>query len=510
MGPLIRIVPRGNLGNRMLQYMAALRLRQLVPGSVIEQVALPEWTLNVPASARTKGLLLVDTARKFDLAILSERMRQGDIGGVVLQDYLQDVRFYDGPAAYRSVFRPDATDLTDLPTFQAGELVINVRGGEILQGIYHYPLVPIPFYQDIVRQTGLSPVIMGQLDDGPFCTELRRTFPNARFIPSQGAIRDFHMIRSARHVIPSVSTFSWLASWLSDAVTIHQPLLGFYNPCHEPEINLVATGDPRWKFYLFPLCYGMPQEETLRYYKEVGVVWTYLPHEQIAYIVNNRPFVRTGSAVRRPDVDWRWYVRQYPKAAQEIAEGWYEDVQHHYETVGHLRGYQPGPSRRHDATPPPDLAFAGENLAFNRPTSQSSVSPYSRAPTVERDSAGAVDGNLLEPFAFHTSQEDKPWWQVELAGLASIEAVVVYNRVDHPVLTARAAPLAIQFSSDGRAWTTVYTTEPDAWIGGADGKPLTWRPTGARTTRFVRLQVQRTSFLHLVEVQVFGTLLPAG
>ncbi len=509
MSPVIRIVPMGNVGNRMLQYMAAFRLKQLVPDAIIEQVHLPEWNLVIAKSRIAQRLLLVDKTRKFDLVDLSEQLRSGAIDGVVLQDYLQDVRFFRDPSDYKTLFRPNAADVVDLPKFTRNDLVINIRGGEIMRGIDHYPLIPVAFYRSIVERTGLTPVITGQLDNGAYCTELRKAFPDADFIPSQGVIRDFQMIRSAHNIVPSVSTFSWLAAWLSEAFAIHQPLLGFYNPSNSFETNLVPLGDPRWNFYLFPICYGLPEAEMLEYHKTAGVNWTRMADERISYIIQNRPFLKRKRSLESRSVDSKWYILKYPAAALEISEGWYEDAQHHYEAVGRLRGYHRNQVAHETAMPEFDTMFMGENLALGRPTLQSSVSAFSNAPTTAEDSAGAVNGNLKINYGFHTDEEDFPWWHVELERTAHIEAVVVYNRIEHPLLAQRAAPLSIQFSDDGVTWTTRFTSAADALIEGVEGKPLVWRPDQAEFARFVRLQVQRRSYLHLVEVQVFGALLGA-
>src|ERR1700712_5783808 len=167
--PVIQIVPLGNLANRMLQYMAALRLRELVPGSVITPVALPEWRLQSRGEAVPRqGVLLIDRTGLFDLPVLAQRLNSGELHGVLLQDFLQDIRFYHDPAYYRGMFQPLAAEVADLPVFAEDELVINIRGGEILAGIDHYPLVPAGFYRDVVDRTGLRPVVMGQLDGGPY------------------------------------------------------------------------------------------------------------------------------------------------------------------------------------------------------------------------------------------------------------------------------------------------------------------------------------------------------
>lgn len=68
----------GNLANRMLQYMAALRLREHVPDAVLSNVQLPEWSIETPVAppnnARTIRVTAVD---QFDIARLAEKLRAG-------------------------------------------------------------------------------------------------------------------------------------------------------------------------------------------------------------------------------------------------------------------------------------------------------------------------------------------------------------------------------------------------------------------------------------------------
>jgi hypothetical protein len=69
---------------------------------------------------------------------------------------------------------------------------------------------------------------------------------------------------------------------------------------------------------------------------------------------------------------------------------------------------------------PAVLAGGLANLALRKSATQSSVSEWSRRPTVEQDAAGAVNGNRNGLHKFHTGLEDNPWWQVDLGGLAVI------------------------------------------------------------------------------------------
>jgi len=74
-------------------------------------------------------------------------------------------------------------------------------------------------------------------------------------------LADFERLRSARHVVTSVSSFAWLATWLSDAQTIHVPVLGLLNPAQRPDVDLLPLDDPRYRFYRFPVRRWNGQQE---------------------------------------------------------------------------------------------------------------------------------------------------------------------------------------------------------------------------------------------------------
>jgi hypothetical protein len=142
------------------------------------------------------------------------------------------------------------------------------------------------------------------------------------------------------------------------------------------------------------------------------------------------------------------------------------------------------------------LDLAG-NLARGRPASQSSTSQWSRGAD---EAGGAVDGVINGGYGFHTDWEAEPWWQVDLGGFAPVGEVRVFNRLD--CCGERALSLRILFSDDAEIWRTVYTHDGTPF-GGADGKPLAVR-LNAGTTRFVRLQLGATDYLHLDEVEIYA------
>jgi len=116
----------------------------------------------------------------------------------------------------------------------------------------------------------------------------------------------------------------------------------------------------------------------------------------------------------------------------------------------------------------------------------------------EQDAAGAVDGKTDEQWGFHTGEDDRPWWQVDLGDAVKLGAIVVHNR---PGFEDRARDVQVLLSQDGEAWTAFYAHDGSAF--GIDDKALTVPGKGAGA-RFVRLQLPRRGYFHLNEVQVFA------
>ncbi len=118
-----------------------------------------------------------------------------------------------------------------------------------------------------------------------------------------------------------------------------------------------------------------------------------------------------------------------------------------------------------------------------------------------QDAAGAVDGVKDGTYGFHTSSDDKPWWQVDLGQPAALDRIVIYNRGDGNV-EGRTARLQVLLGADGKIWTSLYQHNGAKFSGFVDKKPLLV-PAGGKKARFVRIQLPEQGYLHLDEVEVY-------
>jgi hypothetical protein len=102
-----------------------------------------------------------------------------------------------------------------------------------------------------------------------------------------------------------------------------------------------------------------------------------------------------------------------------------------------------------------------------------------------------VDG-IPTDIVLHTKKEPNPWVEIDLQAPVTVSFIMVRNRLDYGA--DRAIPMAVQVSTDGAAWREVVRT----------GQVFhTWTPRfNPVQARFVRLQVLKTTFLHLERVAV--------
>jgi Glycosyl transferase family 11 len=114
---------------------------------------------------------------------------------------------------------------------------------------------------------------MGQLEDNGYVRELRSRFPFGVFLESRGAIEDFETIRQSKNIIISISTFSWLAAYLSDATCVVMPIMGFLNPQQRPDIDLLPINDCRYEFYSFPTTIAARGDEYQKAHAMIDGQW---------------------------------------------------------------------------------------------------------------------------------------------------------------------------------------------------------------------------------------------
>ena len=381
--PVVHVFTQGNMANRMIQYMVASRIASLVPGCLISNVDLPDWRIHHPELPADGGPELVVAGQRVDVDGIAGRLRSGEVGRLVLPAFGQWLANFPDRETCLRMFPADPA----LPGYGADKLVCNIRGGEVLDARHpHYTLLPAAFYAEMAMRTGLTPVFAGQIEDNAYCHALQQMFPESEFRPTEGAYVDFQRFRNSQHLVPAVSTFSWLAAWLSDAARILLPVSGLFHPVQCPDVDLLPLNDGRYGFILFPINYAVPVEDYRTAHASLGGLWRQMRPETIGalragprwprrveraaavldeafYLANYADvaaevakgnltalehYYKWGHAENRRAFrfDVGWYSRAYPMAAFEVGQGDYADLEHHYVEIGRARGYRPTPPPR--------------------------------------------------------------------------------------------------------------------------------------------------------------------
>jgi hypothetical protein len=120
--------------------------------------------------------------------------------------------------------------------------------------------------------------------------------------------------------------------------------------------------------------------------------------------------------------------------------------------------------------------------------------------TPEQDAIGACDGIKDGGIGFHTENENKPWWQIDLGKRMALDRLVLYNRCD---LAERTSRIIVLLSPDGGNFKQVYQHDGSTFFGYTDNKPLLIKLQGARS-RYIRLQLPSKSYFHLDEVEIYA------
>jgi hypothetical protein len=152
-----------------------------------------------------------------------------------------------------------------------------------------------------------------------------------------------------------------------------------------------------------------------------------------------------------------------------------------------------------------DITVPGENVALRKPSWQSSVYPPDEsAPASSRSAGGGNNGVRTGTYGFHTNLEARPWWIVDLLKPYRITEIHIYNRRGDPAVSARANELDVLASADGVTWDTLWSN-PAQTPFGLDGSPLVVTAPSYLACRFVLLRLRGAGFLHMDEVEVYGS-----
>ena len=137
-----------------------------------------------------------------------------------------------------------------------------------------------------------------------------------------------------------------------------------------------------------------------------------------------------------------------------------------------------------------------QNLALDKPALQSSTSPWSTSADKEIDAQVANNGDIVANRFFHTEEELRPWWQVDLGEPCIVSHVVIYNRLE---FQHRLNRFTVLRSVNGHDWFELAKKTDDKTFD-----ELSLQSKERRLTRFLRIRLEGYGCLHFRQCQVFG------
>ncbi len=122
------------------------------------------------------------------------------------------------------------------------DLVLSIRRGWNGYPVDQCP--PAEFYQQIIEKENPSRIILctDTFSDSYF--DFLQKYPNVHFADYE-MMTQFCLIKSAKKVVLSPSTFCWWAAWLGNATVVYYPLVGDLIPT-EGGVNWLVDDDPRY------------------------------------------------------------------------------------------------------------------------------------------------------------------------------------------------------------------------------------------------------------------------
>lgn len=382
----IKIKALGNPGNIMMMYLTACKFQNIIGYGDICNVHIPIFNIEIN-DIDTSGKIGVHDTEKFNSFNLGKMPFVGYQQALkslsphffMMEGFYQNINNFPDKKEfdYDKIF-PARSDIND--GGGEGDIVINIRGGEILGAIHpHYTMLPPEFYEFIIRKTKKNPIFYGQLDDSPYLSELKERFPQAKFMPSRGVSEDFDFIRKSKHIVPCLSTFSWMASWMSEAKKIYFPIAGIFSPRQHSSSMLLPLSDERYEFFMFPVYFAREISNYKEYMDPIRTKWRAIDIFELRYLVGNdeksstdnelsvfnasdylamNPNLRdlynmfgdvglfnnytdNGILKNLPPVciDEKFYSSKYPDAAFDVAMGRYKNILDHYIKSGNLMEY---------------------------------------------------------------------------------------------------------------------------------------------------------------------------
>jgi hypothetical protein len=248
---ILRIEPYERLANQMAQLMLCLDIRRNCRQPIeIEGFNIPEWGLEAPLSdAAASDIIIVDQrTRRWAICQMIDALKPRLIHVKAMTFRIKN---FSAPELYDRYF---PTAIATSQNMLEDTLLVHIRAGDVATLTHSsYGPLPISYYQYLAKSTGLKLAFVGELSGSNYVQALRVEFPDSNFLEGGSPLDDFQTLRRAENVAIAVSSFSWMATFLSrQAKAIHIPLAGLFDPLAAPHVDFLPLADKRVTVHQIP------------------------------------------------------------------------------------------------------------------------------------------------------------------------------------------------------------------------------------------------------------------
>ena len=156
---------------------------------------------------------------------------------------------------YYQPYKDKILSWLNLPEFNLeyptpNDLVVHVRGGDLLSGPYNnsHPPGPFAYYNKIIEQSKFDKLyIITENTNDPVAQKIYNRFDSVMI--SRSVLEDFDFLLHSSRVILSLSTLSWWATYLGCAKEVHFPLIGMWHPDNYRNNLDLAVPEPRYIYH---------------------------------------------------------------------------------------------------------------------------------------------------------------------------------------------------------------------------------------------------------------------
>lgn len=266
----MRVIYHGRLANNLFQYCFARILAEALESRLIaapipgfpgtrgrashDPLSTYDGHIRLTQPWRESRLLLEEDGERlfttFDnlIATLKQWNRRSLITIDGIGAFL-NIRFYEH---HLERIREEWLKLPPREEMHSRDLTVHIRSGDIWWNPATQPphasycALPFSFYHEIIASENWRRIYVVTEDPtDPMAMKVAREY--GAEIVSKDVLHDFCFLRGSTNVVLAVSTFSWLAGYLSKADRIYMPIAGLFHSGVRPDIDLHAR-DPRYRY----------------------------------------------------------------------------------------------------------------------------------------------------------------------------------------------------------------------------------------------------------------------